>query len=351
MRQGEALSCESPVTGKLTVVGFDRVPPASGEVEVAVEAASVNPIDVHRSTGYGRRLLSLLGAGRFPMVLGNDFAGTISAIGDGVRGYSVGDRVFGARKPARAGTHASHVIVKARPALLAAAPDGHALKRLAALPYSFTTMWLAVRGAGLDKRNAQSKRVLVHGAAGGLGSLALQMLSDWGADVTAIAFQKDHDSCLSLGARQAIDLASTPFGELSGSFDATLNFATWDHDRQLLSCLTENALGHATTVHPLLRTFDDSGLIGGALRTFWGKRRSRRALPAGVDKYSWTLFQPKEDALAELVSLLKRGRAQLEIGIDVPLKDGSRAFDHVRSGRAGRAIITPGTSRTVGPIS
>ena len=55
------------------------------------------------------------------------------------------------------------------------------------MPYSFVTMWLAVRGAGLTRENAAGKRVLVHGAAGGLGTLALQMLSGWGAKITAIA--------------------------------------------------------------------------------------------------------------------------------------------------------------------
>ena len=59
--------------------------PAADEIEIAVEAASVNPIDVRRADGYGRRLLSLVGASRFPMTLGNDFAGTIVAAGKGLR--------------------------------------------------------------------------------------------------------------------------------------------------------------------------------------------------------------------------------------------------------------------------
>ena len=58
-----------------------RRSPAPDEIEVAVEAASVNPIDVRRAEGYGRRLLSLLGASRFPMVLGNDFAGAVVRVG------------------------------------------------------------------------------------------------------------------------------------------------------------------------------------------------------------------------------------------------------------------------------
>jgi NADPH:quinone reductase-like Zn-dependent oxidoreductase len=68
--------------------GFDvrevaRRSPAPDEIEIAVEAASVNPIDVRRAEGYGRRLLSLLGASRFPMVLGNDFVGTVVTVGRG----------------------------------------------------------------------------------------------------------------------------------------------------------------------------------------------------------------------------------------------------------------------------
>lgn len=341
MNQGRSLSCRDPETQTLKLVDTQRVPPKSGELEIAVTAASVNPIDVQRASGYGRTLLSLLGAGEFPMVLGNDFAGAISAVGEGVTAYRVGDRVFGAKKPSRAGTHASHVVVKAEPDTVSLAPGTLDLTAIAVLPYSFITMWQAVRGAGLTRSNAHEKRILVHGAAGGLGSLAVQMLSDWGGEVTAIAFPKDHDACLALGASTVIDLSITPYDELAGAFDATLNFATWDHDQQLLACLKENGLGHATTVHPMLRSFDDNGLIGGAFKTFLAKRASRKALPPGVKRYQWTIFRPNADALAELVRLLNIGRAKLDIGLEVPLSDGQLAFDHIKRREAGRAILVP----------
>jgi reticulon-4-interacting protein 1, mitochondrial len=71
-----------------------RRSPAPDEIEVAVEAASVNPIDVRRAEGYGRRLLSLLGASRFPMVLGNDFAGAVVRVGArSASDFAIGDRV------------------------------------------------------------------------------------------------------------------------------------------------------------------------------------------------------------------------------------------------------------------
>jgi reticulon-4-interacting protein 1, mitochondrial len=70
-------------------------------------------------------------------------------------------------------------LVKA--ALVLQSPDGSNLQALAAIPYSFVTMWLALRGAGLTHENTAEKRVLVHGAAGGLGTLALQMLTHVGS--------------------------------------------------------------------------------------------------------------------------------------------------------------------------
>jgi NADPH:quinone reductase-like Zn-dependent oxidoreductase len=66
--------------GAFDIREVTRRSPGPNEIEIAVEAASVNPIDVRRAAGYGRRLLSLMGASRFPMTLGNDFAGVVAAV-------------------------------------------------------------------------------------------------------------------------------------------------------------------------------------------------------------------------------------------------------------------------------
>jgi reticulon-4-interacting protein 1, mitochondrial len=85
------------------------------------------------------------------------------------------------------------------------------------------TKWLAVRGAGLARQNAAGKRVLIHGAAGGIGTLALQMTSAWGVSVTAIA-PHDFAACREAGAIEVVGSSSKPFATLSRTFDATLNF-------------------------------------------------------------------------------------------------------------------------------
>ncbi len=305
-------------------------------------AAAVNPIDVRRAHGYGRRLLSLLRAAKFPAVLGNDVAGVVSATGAAVSAFKIGDRVYGVKPPSIDGTYASHVVLKAAHVL--PAPPEQGLEALAALPYSFVTMWLAVRGAGLTRHNAAGKNVLVHGAAGGLGTLALQMLSAWGAAVAAIARPEDFTACRAAGAVAVVDSTDGPFTSVSGIFDATLNFASWEHDRSLLGCLRDGALGHATTVHPLLGNFDELGWMRGALKTASDKRHHRAALPPNVNNYAWTTFRPEAAALFDLRQFVELQCVRLPIAMRAPLANAAEAFDHARNGGRGRALILPGRS-------
>ncbi|WP_099514763.1 alcohol dehydrogenase catalytic domain-containing protein [Microvirga ossetica] len=340
MATANAAMCLDPSgRGGFMMRQVPRRKPAADEVGVAVAAASVNPIDVHRAQGYGRRLLSLLGAGKFPMVLGNDLAGTVTALGTGVSRFKVGDRVYGVKPTSAEGTHASHVQVKAN--YLLPVPEERDLLALAALPYCFVTMWLATFGAGLTRENASEKSVLVHGAAGSLGTLALQMLSEWGAKVTAIARPSTFDACIGAGAADVVDCTKKPFSSLGRSFDATLNFATWDDDLSLLGCLRDRALGHATTVHPMLRNFDELGWVRGGLRTISDKKRHRSALPKGIKHYAWTVFRPDEAALSELSRLVEQNCVSLPIGLLKPFEEAAEAFDHVRKGKPGRALLTP----------
>jgi reticulon-4-interacting protein 1, mitochondrial len=332
------LACLGPASAdRFAVRPLTRRPPGKGEIEVRVEATSVNPIDVRRSDGYGARLFRLMKAGRFPLVLGNDFAGSITAVGEDVQNLSTGDAVFGLKPASANGTHATHVIAKAAHVLKAAASREPC--ELAILPYSFVTMYLALRGAGLTRDNARGQDVLVHGASGGLGLLAVQLLAQWGANVTAIGWADSHSLLRSAGASNAVDAASKPFAGLDAHFTATLNFASWDDDLALIGCLRTGALGHATTVHPLLATIDRLGWVRGAVASMTIKRRHRMALPAGCRRYGWTLFRPDQEALTELGAV--SSHIFLPVGCSVSLAQGPAAFAHVRDGKQGRAVIRP----------
>ena len=316
--------------------------PGAGMVLVKVEATSVNPIDAKRAAGYGRRLLGLKGAGRFPLVLGNDLVGVVQAVGPKVDGVAVAQRVLGLVGTGRAGgAHASHLLVPA--AQLVSAPPAAGAADLAVLPYSFTTMWLAVRSVGLFRDNARGLRVLVHGGCGGLGQLALQLLRSWGVRVTAICAPGNRDRCLAAGAETAIERNAEAISSLPPIFDAVLNFASWDDDAALATRLGSQGRGHATTVHPLLGNMDSLGLLRGALRSRrdWagvGRVVTERAPHAD---YKWTVFRPERPALEALAAGLQLGRFQLPVGVDLPFERAGEAFRHVSSGGAGRAVLRP----------
>jgi NADPH:quinone reductase-like Zn-dependent oxidoreductase len=342
MTVAQQLACLGPHTPpKLAMQNKTLGKPGRGQVLVQVQAASVNPIDVKRAQGYGRRILRLKGAARFPLVLGNDLAGVVAAVGPGSDAFKPGDRVYGLVPTGPQGAHASHVLADA--SLLRAAPAQLSMAQLAALPYTFTTLWLALKAVGLDEVSAQHKAVLVHGASGGLGQLALQVLARWGARVTAVCSTPHVQTCLDLGAHEVLDRLVRPVTSLPRQFDASLNFAAWADEASLLGCLKPNAMGHATTVHPLLASFDEGGWVRGGIHAYqaWSNMRKRAAALGAATRYAWVVFQPSTQALDALAHGLSVGRLHLPIGLTASLSQGTMAFEHVAQQRQGRAILLP----------
>lgn len=316
-RHWAAMSREFGGPGQLAVGTLPMPEPRAGEIVVEVEAASVNPIDVRRRAGYGRRMLSLVGAARLPLVLGNDFVGSVCAVGRGVNGVREGDAVFGAIPPSSRGTHATHVALKATHA----APRPATLDPgvLAALPYNYLTVLRAFDGAGIMRSSVSGREVLVHGATGGLGRIAVALLN-------------------ALGARVSVTGRSVPLAALPPHFAATLNFASWDDEPALLRLLGANAVGHATTVHPMLGLVDSAGLARGGFAALRAKRRMAALAPPGA-RYAWTVFRPDRDAL----SLLGESAAMLlpPLVKTFRLDQIAQAHLHVERREAGRAVVLP----------
>lgn len=335
------LVCLHPATPFAYEVRYTAPPKLRhDDVLIRVAAASVNPIDVKRSTGYGQRILGLKGAAHFPLVLGNDFAGHVEAIGPGVSGWKPGQAAFGLLSTSKhGGSHASLLAVPQ--SLLKPAPAGMSLQQLSVLPYSFTTLWLAVKATGLTASNACGKRVLLHGAAGGLGQLALQWLAPWGCELTAICSAAHAQACRELGAHRTVERGPQALQRLTADFDVVLNFANWDDELTLASRLAPNAMGQATTVHPLLGHFDRLGWIRGAMACHRDFRTAKTAARdrAPDARYGWTVFKPVPQALDALAQLVQTQRLVLPVGLGVDLDQAPAAFAHVASGQPGRAVL------------
>ena len=311
--------------------------PAPGEIVVRVDAAAVNPIDTRRRAGYGRRLLSLKGAARLPLVLGNDFAGTVCAVGRDVTAFRAGDAVFGAKPPSSLGTHATHVAVDARYAQHQ--PPGMSAEQLAVLPYNFLTVTRALACAGITRSAINGRRVLVHGASGGLGLIALCLLHSMGALVTAVASGINRQHCLQAGAVHVVDRHIASLRTLPQEYVAVLNFAKWEDEASLVRLLVPGALGYATTVHPLLGLVDRHGLAGGLTSAWFMKRRMAAHVPRGA-RYAWTVFRPDQAALrslADFAPLLNLPVAPARFR----LAEAAQAHRHVELHQPGRAILLP----------
>lgn len=183
---------------KLELVDLPTPTPEPGEVLIRIAAAGVNPVDWRVRDG---SLAHLFPHG-FPLVSGWDAAGTIAALGDGVSGFAIGDRVMAyCRKPViQWGCYADYVTMPADKVVAVPAPLS--LTEAAALPLCALTAWQAlVKFANL----ARGQSVLIHAGAGGVGSLALQFARHAGARVATTARAANHDYVRSLGADLAID--------------------------------------------------------------------------------------------------------------------------------------------------
>lgn len=173
---------------ELELVVRDEPHAAPGQVRVRVAAAGLNPVDW--KVGQSEQLARAFGVG-LPAGFGNDLAGTIDELGEGVEGWAVGDRVFGGLRGAAV---ADHAVVD--PAKLTRTPDGLSDELAAALQIAGRTADAAVGAVAPQP----GETVLIGGAAGGVGMLTTQLAVATGARVVATASVVNHDFLGELGA-------------------------------------------------------------------------------------------------------------------------------------------------------
>lgn len=196
MKQTMLAAIAESAQAPLAVRHIARPIPGKGQVLVRVHAAGVNPLDTKIATGAGAHARQPL-----PAVLGLDLAGTVAELGEAVKGFVVGQEVFGMAGGigGAQGTMAEYIAVDAR--LIAAKPHALGMSEAAALPLVFITAWEGL----VDRANVRpGQRVLIQGGAGGVGQVAVQLAKARGADVYATGSAASLEFIRSLGAT-AID--------------------------------------------------------------------------------------------------------------------------------------------------
>ncbi|HCD54523.1 NADP-dependent oxidoreductase [Haliea sp.] len=177
---------------------IDTPEPGPGEVVVQVAYAGVNPADWKNREGHLAQFRPYV----FPYIIGFDAAGRISAVGEGVEGFAVGDRVFTPTNHGQGGQGSYAEFVVANADRVARIPDGLNFEQAAALPVASLTAWQGLFDRGGLQRG---QRALIHGGSGGLGSFAVQFARWAGAEVAATCSTPNVQYLRDLGVDKVID--------------------------------------------------------------------------------------------------------------------------------------------------
>jgi NADPH:quinone reductase-like Zn-dependent oxidoreductase len=180
-----------------------------GQVLVRIKASGVNPLDTKIAAGKADHARTVL-----PAILGIDMAGVVEAVGPGVAGFQVGDEVYGMTGGIAGvqGSLAEYAAVDAD--LLAHKPKNISMREAAALPLVFITAWEGL----VDRAQVGAgAKVLVHGGAGGVGHIVVQIARAFGADVYATGEASQREAIEAYGAT-AIDFRSTPVEDYVARF-------------------------------------------------------------------------------------------------------------------------------------
>jgi len=196
---------------------YERAPRprlASGDALVEVYAAALTPAELTWKETWADHS----GKSRLPIIPSHEVSGVVAALGEGVSDLKLGEAVYGLTDFSRDGAAAEFVAVRA--ADLAPKPRSIGHLHAAAMPLSALTAWQALFDHG---GLVAGKRVLIHGAAGGVGSFAVQLAHAKGAEVIAVASGRHRDFLQSLGANKVVDYETARFEDVAHGVDLVLD--------------------------------------------------------------------------------------------------------------------------------
>jgi len=307
----------------LRLADIDQSVAGDADVLVRVHAAGVDQGVWHLMTGtpYVMRLAGFgIRAPKNPL-LGYDVAGRVEAVGAQVTEFQTGQEVFGTCR----GSFAEYAV--ARPDRLLSKPDNVSFEQAAAVPISGYAALQAVRQHGGVR---PGQRVLIIGAGGGVGTLAVQIAKAEGAEVTGVCSASKTELVRSVGADHVIDYSREDFADGRNRYDVILDIA----GNRSLSELRRALTPRGTLV-----------IVGGEDAGNWlGVRRQLRAAalsPFVRQKLGFFISKERRQDLEELRRLLEAGTIRPVVDRTFPLEEVPAAIRYLRDGHArGKVVIT-----------
>jgi NADPH:quinone reductase-like Zn-dependent oxidoreductase len=288
-------------------------------VLVRVHAASANAGDWHllRGTPLPFRLVAGLTKPKYK-IIGNDIAGTVEAVGQNATQFKPGDEVFGEVSRCGFGAYAEYVV--ARENALALKPANLSFEEAASVPTAGCTAL-----QGLRKGNIQSgQKVLIHGAAGGVGTFAVQIAKALGAEVTGVCSTKNSETIRAGGAVHVFDYTREDFASSGQKFDLILavngDRSIWDYRRAL------STNGRYVMCGGSNRQLSDALFLG-------------PLLSIGGRKLGNMLARPNQSDLLVLKKLIEAGKVRPIIERCYELSEVPEAIRHLETGHASGKLV------------
>jgi alcohol dehydrogenase len=271
--------------------------PANGFVLVDIKSASINPFDYKLREGYMKEMIPLT----LPYTIGGDFSGVVSQVGEGVTELKAGDEVFGSAGVAGggSGSFAEQAVTKA--GSVAKKPTSVSFDEAAALPLVGSS---AVQALEEHIKLQKGQKILIHGGAGGIGHVAIQIAKAIGAHVITTVSSNDVEFVKQLGADEVIDYKTQKFEEIVKDVDAVFD-----------------TVGGETT-----NTSINVIKSGGVLVTMAGQPDEDLAKQKGITAIS-QFTQTNTAHLSRVAELVDSGKLKVNIEKTFPLDQFKEAFE------------------------
>ena len=296
--------------GNADVLRIEEMPVpqiASDELLIKIHAAAVNPVDWKEREGYFKEMHMH----SLPFTLGQDFSGTVEKVGSSVKGFKVGDDVYGRPSSDGDGSYAEFIDVKASEVALM--PKTITYDEAATIPVAGTTAWETL----INKAKIQKgQRVLILGASGGVGSMAVQIAKNRGCFVIGTTSNVNLDFVRNLGANEVIDYSSQDFSDRLRDIDVVLDTVGGVHQEKAFKVLKR----------------------GGILVSIASKPNQEIANSYGV-RCEYASVGPNAHILNELRSLIEMGKLHPVVDKVFRLEDVKQAQNYSQSGKARGKIV------------
>lgn len=302
------------------------------DVLIRIHAASINPLDSKIKSGEFKLILPY----RFPLILGNDMAGTVVRVGARVRNFKPGDEVYARPDDDRIGTFAEFIAVKE--SSLAPKPGNLGMVEAASLPLVALTAWQTlVETAKLEK----GQKVLIHAGAGGVGTIAIQLAKHLGAFVATTTSTANIAWMKALGADVVIDYKKQDFATVLRDYDVVLNSLGNDELNKSLQVLKPG--GHLVSI-----SGPPTPAFAAARGLAWPLQQVLRLLSFGIRKkarkngvdYTFVFMRADGSQLREITSLIESGAIRPAVDKVFPFQDTHQALAYADGGRAkGKVVV------------